>query len=223
MKRAPLKTSLNTLLLFTGLLWLSLPGCQCKKEQLLQTVNASLKKAFFYKPGTYWVYRDSISGRVDSFYVNYNLDTMQQLSGNNVEVCSVFFLEDSVGTSQMVQTWSIVLQQNAADLSCPFSNYSLYWQGWFSMPEQLGWNQTPGGEGLGFVSNIYPTYTLNTLSFNNVEEIFYNTQNGYASGNDDWFYVDTAVGIIKMRLNYPNDTPLVGNKVWELQRWHVVK
>jgi len=160
---------------------------------------------------------------VDSFYVNYNLDTSQVQNDNNVEVCSVFFLEDSCGTSQNLMTWSIVLQQNAADLAAPTSDYYLYWQGWFSMPIQPGWNQTPNGEGFGFVSKIYPTYKLNALSFNNVEEIFFNTQGGYDSGYDDWFYIDTAVGIVKMRLNYPNDTPFIGNRVWELQRWHVVK
>ncbi len=50
---------LHVLSLFAGLLMLIICGCKSQKNPILISVDSSLKKAFFYKPGTYWIYRDS--------------------------------------------------------------------------------------------------------------------------------------------------------------------
>lgn len=40
----------------------------CKKERILY-ISDDIKRNFSYKPGSYWIYRDSVSGREDSCYV----------------------------------------------------------------------------------------------------------------------------------------------------------
>jgi len=47
----------------------------CKKNNNpVINVNTALKAAFNYMPGTYWIYKDSISGRIDSFFVTLHQD-----------------------------------------------------------------------------------------------------------------------------------------------------
>lgn len=42
----------------------------CKKDgKPYMPLNADLKKNYSFKVGSYWIYRDSLTGRVDSFYV----------------------------------------------------------------------------------------------------------------------------------------------------------
>jgi len=55
-----------------------LTGCQkCKKKQpepdsgFSSPVNTDLYAYAYFKPGTYWVYQDSISGILDSVYITY--------------------------------------------------------------------------------------------------------------------------------------------------------
>ena len=55
-----------------------LTGCQkCKKKQpepetgFSSSVNTDLYAYAYFKPGTYWVYQDSISGILDSVYITY--------------------------------------------------------------------------------------------------------------------------------------------------------
>ena len=51
--------ALSTILVLVG----------CSRFTRYTYVDAALKKDFDYKMGSYWVMRDSVSGRIDSFYV----------------------------------------------------------------------------------------------------------------------------------------------------------
>jgi hypothetical protein len=52
----------------------------CRKTTLdRHRVNDSLKAAFNYKPGTYWIYKDSLTGRLDSFAVTSQTDDFSRL------------------------------------------------------------------------------------------------------------------------------------------------
>jgi hypothetical protein len=57
------KTCILLLIAFCSLL-------ACRKNNVPHyPINAALKVAFSFKPGTYWIYQDSLSGEIDSFYV----------------------------------------------------------------------------------------------------------------------------------------------------------
>ena len=44
----------------------------CKKDTGVDNVffDNSVRQKYFYKKGSYWIYRDSISGQLDSFFVS---------------------------------------------------------------------------------------------------------------------------------------------------------
>ncbi|MES2479686.1 MAG: hypothetical protein V4561_11410 [Bacteroidota bacterium] len=41
----------------------------CKKKNQTIYLSEDIKRNFSFKPGSYWIYRDSISGREDSCYI----------------------------------------------------------------------------------------------------------------------------------------------------------
>lgn len=63
-----------TLLVLPFLFW------GCKKDPI--KVDSATEKNFSFKTGSYWVYRDSLSGKVDSFFVSRNGSNVDD---NNVE------------------------------------------------------------------------------------------------------------------------------------------
>ena len=46
-----------------------------KKEFVELDTDSAMAVHFNFKPGTYWIYMDSLSGRIDSFYVRNNYYT----------------------------------------------------------------------------------------------------------------------------------------------------
>ena len=58
----------------------------CTRSKSVNTpVNSDLIASFNYKPGTYWIYRDSISGEIDSFFVRSNTAETSYLNGNSID------------------------------------------------------------------------------------------------------------------------------------------
>src|ERR1039457_5726431 len=63
------KITVGKQLFFLAIILLLLfEGCG-KKSSNSTPVDATLKKYFSYKVGTYWIYRDSLRGEIDSFVV----------------------------------------------------------------------------------------------------------------------------------------------------------
>jgi hypothetical protein len=60
------------IILFAAFFYWILSSCSRVKPFNID-VNGQLKSHFF-KKGTYWIYRDSISGQIDSFYVTSTYD-----------------------------------------------------------------------------------------------------------------------------------------------------
>jgi hypothetical protein len=54
-------------LIWIFLLLYAMSGCKKKTDSI--AVSADVRKYFCYKQGSYWIYRDSLSGETDSFAV----------------------------------------------------------------------------------------------------------------------------------------------------------
>ena len=82
--------------------------CTCKKPLKKYPVNGDLKAAFNYKVGTYWVYRDSISGGWDSFYVTRSDDTWNVNGDNSIEAIEINISEQNIttGATGTVKDWA---------------------------------------------------------------------------------------------------------------------
>jgi len=201
------------ILIFSALLY----SCNKTADQT-RPINPDLLKYFSYKPGTYWVYKDSIAGEVDSFYVTDN--TKSTYTGPpNIDVVYVGIHQmNENGLGDDSTKWVMNLSENSLSYSvraqpvmgdCDYSPL-------FSFPFQI---TTLGSESTNFkegaITNVFPTLSVASANFNNVAQIHY-----YGYNLDDWYYINTDVGIVKMRWS---DTSNINNKVWELQRWNIVR
>ena len=186
----------------------------CKKDPVVTTpvvkepktpISTDLLAHFSFQPGTYWIYRDSLNGRLDSFYIisngigiaitNYRADNgfyycQMQLNQHNI---------DGTATADSA-VWQYDLHHSVFQL---VEYASKSWSTFAEYPFVTGENG---------ISAITPTYTLNGQSFQHIATIDKGT---------DLFYVNDSVGIIKMRLDQ-SDTAMPSH-VWELKRWNVVK
>jgi len=218
----------NTTFAFMLLISFAFPSCH-KNESVNEPINDLLKAAFNYKPGTYWIYRDSLSGNVDSFFVTRNSDGISNPSGNNtVEVMNIYISEYNIAPIPVntdTQSWVLYYERNCLDLI--YNPYDPNYLGGFSFAPVINYPYEDilyGSPDLGssfidtaFTINLFQNYVLNGNSFSNVAEI----NHRYDSVLNDWFYISPDVGIFKMRFNQTWGDTLY--KIWEIQRWHIVK
>ncbi len=202
----------------------------CTKEQLSDNIffDKDVRQKYFYKKGSYWIYRDSISGRVDSFYVSeiythvpeakatwyqdeeeMAITITQKISDTSIKDIIKWDIRYIAKTSVISDysrnsaTNSILFYtNNSRVLYNPRSNYKI--------PEL----------GQVFSNFLIGDFKLGTKNFQNVCEI--HCENIDNNKNDCTFYFNDSVGYIKMRFNFDNDTFKI-KEVWELQRWHVIK
>lgn len=202
----------------------------CTKEQLSDNIffDKDVRQKYFYKKGSYWIYRDSISGRVDSFYVSevythvpeakatwyqddeeMGITITQKISDTSIkdiikwEIGYIAKTYVRSSYSRNSASNSIFFNiNNSRVLYNPRSNYKI--------PEL----------GQVFSNFLIGDFKLGTKNFQNVCEI--HCENIDNNKNDCTFYFNDSVGYIKMRFNFDNDTFKI-KEVWELQRWHVIK
>jgi len=159
-------------------------SCSKNNGAVNYPIDADLKAAFNYQVGTYWIYRDSISGRVDSFAVRENIFTpgsQTTPAGGNYTLDGIriniteYISESTTDTSG----WAYILSTNSEDLIW-FSNINYFGQAYFDFaplftyPFKIGQLYMIDGEYSNdnpITTNIYANYALNGQSFLNVAEI----------------------------------------------------
>jgi len=190
----------------------------CKKTNLPnRPVDADLKAAFSYLPGTYWIYRDSISGHVDSFFVtqdthnNYNYNSQYTFDQITVRITAY-----NVASFADSDTWEISLYQSTIAIDYDIDLYSKNTDGidYYPLTYPFTDGEYIGSTGTNVNTlSILGNYVVDGKTFNNVAQV------NYVDGTNDYFYISSDVGIIKMRL-YDNVDSV---HVWELERWNIVK
>jgi len=189
----------------------------CKKNGGLPDypVNADLKAAFSFKPGSYWIYKDSISGEIDSFFVRQLVSTYNAITPNipyTVDQVLTCITEWNTNNHADSNVWQISLIINNLYISYDASAAYLYLLSY--------------GPGISYpFTNVYASDTvlvLNTYSllgnnFENVVEVHYVESSPLYS---DYFYLCPDIGMVKIVFNHSYDTT---NRVWELQRYDIVK
>lgn len=203
----------------------------CGKNKPNYPINNDLKAAFDYLPGTYWVYKDSISGRIDSFYVDNNSINRFDQGDHTMDDIAIGIFEKNinnfpVNSSSSAWEWDLIGNFVRASYDpSNSSNISYSYSPLFTYPLQVGTFIKNDGSttlNIAYLTQIISSFVINSQNFSNVAEInqkeLISSTIGYTN---DWFYVSIDVGIIKMRLYHPQDSTI--NKVWELQRWNIVK
>ncbi len=215
-----------TILLLSAFVILLLTKCQQQKSTFTP-VNAALKAAFYWKDGTYWIMRDDLSGKIDTFYVynSNNHDAMGTAStghgstSNNYEQIEMGIKNYSSKANHLDSVdWSLIFFSNEIYISVINKDeiFSYY-------PFNIGnINPIESIHDSGFVLNIIGTYTQNGHDYTNVAEISHvERKYFYVTPYIDTFYFNADVGFIKMILNKPLDS--IKRRVWELQSYYIVK
>ena len=183
----------------------------CKKERVLY-LSDDIKKNYSYKPGSYWIYRDSATGREDSCYVlnNYiSLDEQYDRSTSSdydkVEWMEIKMKLEAVNKGKNVQL-GIRFYINNNELNGLFGDISNPQT--FSSPLPIN-QQTFEKYNYGGSLEFLPSISLQGKEFLNTFKI-----------NDDFglYYFNESIGLIKMRLT--NDSVVYN---WELVRHKVLK
>lgn len=208
-------------------------GCSKELEFKSVYIDLALKAKYNFKKGSYWIYKDSISGRIDSFYLlqtnNYiptSISHQRQLN----EFLDIYIVQ-KIGTTLINDSirWEIVLEardkllpslvsfyfRKMLDTSITF--YNFYTSNLLSNQRVIyNYNYTSTGGSMKLLDNFYLLGNV----YNNVAEIhFGNVAN---NKNDCTYYFNDSVGYIKMHI-HNEDTHNTINEVWELQRWYVIK
>lgn len=167
------------------------------------------KARFSFQKGSYWIYRDSVSGREDSFYVfdmRTHLYSMSQATGNpGYEVLEISIhqkLNLPVGKPDSVYIWNFSVGARAVGGRYYQDTYL------FDLPDCT----------YPFVSDdrslLLSTFDLGGHVFSTVSKV---------SNTHSTIWMNDSVGYVKMDIVYDLNSWEKAREVWELQRWHVIK
>lgn len=166
----------------------------CTRQSKKIYVDGELVNHFYFKKGSYWIYRDSLTGVKDSVSVQR---TQESFSGDikSIEQHQSIFIELTEFNDSNrggIFIGDILLTSNTLAL------------------DHLSTTT------FGRVSSIYPyqptyaTIPINGHIFTNVLDM---TDSNYR------VFINVSVGIIKMKVKYPYDTI---KYIWELERFNRV-
>lgn len=198
----------------------------CTKKQQSVSINAGLKANFGFKAGTYWVYKDSITGRIDSFIVSNVTDaykTNYMTGGTAFQDEEMYITMTDYKNEDSIGLWYFYLESNGMAISFKYNDdtpvnfdYAL-----FSYPIKINGTVPFNPYDTGIVINIYPSFLLNSQSYINTALILHMSHPlSTIMPHNDQYYVNDSVGIIKMTLNYPPDSIY---RVMELQNYKIIK
>jgi hypothetical protein len=188
----------------------------CKKidHTVPNSIDAGLKTHFDYKPGTYWVYRDSITGGIDSFVTvsrDSGVSGYLPLYGKNPASFVNILINGYPTSSALHDKWTWSLQNNGIFVTMPDFAAPLFYY-----PFSIGKGDWAGDA--YNVTEIQKRLVINTDTFMNVAVI---NHSKFGEVYDDWFYINDQVGIIKMKFTNYNDSTT--NRIWELQRYKIIR
>ena len=195
----------------------------CKKAPAAHhdPIDSFLVANFNFKPGTYWIYKDSLTSEEDSFFVIDYVFSSKQNSSN------------STGLADYI-SYDILQYNNKKDtisrwrMGMIYNEYGLYYfdksgnmlmiNDYFLItPYQIGLLEYNDADS-GYVTSTNSYYTVKSILYYDVVIFNHKTGNNPLYPHyDNTYYVSTGIGIIKMDLN--QDT----HNIWELERYKIVR
>jgi len=212
----------------TFLILAILTALGCKKENH-NGVDPGLQNAYSFPKGTYWIYKDSLSGDIDSFFVTDNsLVSVATNDGLNDHIFMAISENSEYRSKIETSQWQLLLNLSEIDLywiqrnATPISHADYSYSPLAFYPFVVA-SSLSGEHYIATVIQNFNTYTVGSNTFNKVtliNDTLFGTPNSSDPYMNDWLYLSDGIGIIKMHLYHPQDTL---DRIWELQRWHIVK
>jgi hypothetical protein len=205
---------------FVSTLLAAIALISCSSKEVLLDVDTDIVRAFTYPDNSYWIFRDSTSGRLDSLALvnSYNNKIDYTSRKSSVQYNSFFkeYLDGVVDTAW----WQLYLandgDNNRVELqitlepansdSIPSTGYKL-----FLRPAAMVTNTHTGQINQ---TRLIPSIVINNHQFDSVYHVRFYVADG--SRADEHFYFNRKVGFIKYV-----QRSLRFNRTLELERWYV--
>jgi hypothetical protein len=210
----------------------------CKKKNPGQPpvyVSYQLKSYFDYKVGSYWIYKDTVTGDEDSFSVYSYTDDTTSINNVSTETVSINMRDYTIYKASITDSaeWDFTLQENNSGLrynSLPTSSSAFHYVTYSPLTEGIPFNlltgniSTPNCSATNYAIKFLTNYNTidstitNPSTYSNVYQINYQSASGGCSpaALNDWIYITKSFGIVKMNIN---NSYL--KKVLELQSCHI--
>lgn len=207
----------------------------CKKDTKTEPdtgfsapVNTDLYAYAYFKPGTYWVYQDSISGILDSVYVTYaNKGTY---TNGDAEVAQGYYRGTfSWFKCEMISSYDHYKYQNWMDQSyevngsAPSVNRVR-----IQMPNSgtsggttINLAIVPVGKSLGIMLDFvtyqkyYNSFSVDTIPFFSTQK-WYNFNSNCDDEQNTNYYIAKNIGIVRRE-------QLDSNRIWNLIRYNIIQ
>ena len=190
----------------------------CKKKSNIISVDPGLKALWKFQPGSYWIYKDSITSKIDCMYVVSNYDQILDNGNTNTEYYWILMniFDGNVNDSE---SWRITLGRNTCgmwiqnndDGVSDLSSMYLY-----SYPLST-YNGTDGTSNL-FINILYQNIVINGIDYDSVVVIHHQSTQSSLIFNDSLYY-SPSLCFVKYVKQHPQDSVF---KTMELQRYHIV-
>ncbi len=176
-----------------------LPSCK-KPEPEYHYVSKELKEYFDWKVGTYWVFYDSVAGKVDSVSVVGYAVNSPEMTGSRGEENVAFVMEGYYrGAGYDSCSWNFILSSSNSVFLSIKKVYSLlaYNKFMFNIPFYVG--SYPSGDATHptIVSTFYPTLNIGGNTYYDVYKIHFTYQN---TQYYDTYYINKDYGIVAVFL-----------------------
>ncbi len=219
--------------------------CGCSKMGgTYYHISDALRADFNFKQGSYWIYRDSLTGTIDSVVVSQNVAGTNSTTPHNpseavhsdyIDMTLTNYPVTSVYLSSDTINWS--LQLTSGGMTLPYTQYSTGLYTNVVLPDNgiMSFNVPypfiyPNSSDNCHIDSItvLQNFLLNSVNYPTVG-VRYKASFGCiytphyslpVLSYSDQVYLCPKVGIIKMCINHPLDSVY---RVWELVRYHIVK
>lgn len=188
--------------------------CNCSKTKpTTVAINNALKANYNFQPGSYWIYKDTVSGETDSFVVmsnefqNYPAELNADL---NYDYINININEYKGPMHADTTLWGLVLHGNYISFGTSYvDNYCTY----PFVVGEIKQDYNSNGSFTSYALNLYTPYTINNLSFDSVLEV-----RCVSDTINDTFFVTNNALMARMVIN-----DNVGDRVYELLRYHIIR
>ena len=204
------------------MLRLILQFATCKKPTPYIAITPGLKSGYAFNFGSYWIYKDSISGLTDSAYIYNSYDVNTKINGDHEELYFTIKLIDSIATH--IEKWNTFLWSNYINVSFENNKDStenyIYGERLIDFPLVVGDCIYVNSTIRRRIESIYNKYYLNGVVYTNVALVHFWIDTSINKNQkivyNDYMYLCPNIGIIKMVFNHQKDSV---HRVLELQKY----
>lgn len=205
----------------------------CKKEELnkVNLKSNELRKALNTKEGSYFVYKNTLNGALDSFWVNYFSNDYNAAPNSKTAYESISYSMQDASYNTLSFDYSNRFKYN----NCETMSLSINKE-WFLIPvlmipfnentESLSTDSDSSKTGLQ-MRKLYSSLTINGRSLSDVYEVYaFNTE--LVNNIQDTVllihsFISMDAGLVKFTYRKKGSSSLFAQGTWEMERSKIVR